>query len=608
MSGSISKFLKTSLRCNLDYTSFKDVTNEVNLLIYEIKKVEDYLNSISFTNTRELNVLKEKFANLKTKYQAKKKLVVNNQDITARIANIEKRIKDYDAIITFAVKLVDIENKLKNIDDIDTFINEFDFLKNEYSRYQKVLERNESINDRYLILEMQVEYLKFNKETLTRILNDMKNLHITDRDYSSQLDKYKNHKKTLEGLFDRIFINRINEVINICEHYVEAINLEETFKDEVSNEINNIDDAIWDEEGYVASLEAKQRNFISRHSSSFLTKPYITSQIYINNETLLSSFKEKVSKVIQVVKKANKIITNLDSIRSSSDPTVVKKTIEKAETDYDKLKFKKNLPETKKKIEEYKGLANEIIIETARRFVERCVNRAKRASISSTLTSIKQELIDMMNTLDEDVRVSAGFEEAIEFIDKKIRQETRRDRFNHFCEFHSKKEFVYIFFVLFAAALLVGHFFYSKYANTNVTNWLFDNPPFFMHKWAHWGLAPWKWVESVKVTDLFTWLLMVLTFIVSIICMLLCLIAEVLWLIITLLAYAILWLLLSIVALLLFLLMYTFPAILLAAMIFITYRITVGEVVRPTFGVISCVLVGFMMVASYVVMANMANI
>ena len=102
MSNSISKFLKTSIRGSVDNTSFRNVTNEINLLIYEIKKVEDYLNSMSFTTEVELNALKEKYINLKNKYQAKKKLVSNNQDITARIADIEKRIKDYETIFTFA--------------------------------------------------------------------------------------------------------------------------------------------------------------------------------------------------------------------------------------------------------------------------------------------------------------------------------------------------------------------------------------------------------------------------------------------------------------------------------------------------------------------------
>ena len=141
MSNSISKFLKTSIRGSVDNTSFRNVTNEINLLIYEIKKVEDYLNSMSFTTEVELNALKEKYINLKNKYQAKKKLVSNNQDITARIADIEKRIKDYETIFTFAFNLNKFEEKIQNINDIAQFLNEFDVLKTDYSRYQKILKK-----------------------------------------------------------------------------------------------------------------------------------------------------------------------------------------------------------------------------------------------------------------------------------------------------------------------------------------------------------------------------------------------------------------------------------------------------------------------------------
>ena len=589
MNESIKKFLsfRISARSLDDFTRN---TLAVTSFINELYSLEAEVAAFDGLNKDKYSELQNKFSAIKTKYESLKEFFTKNQEISGKLGVIEAELERYSKVIDFGSLLGELKNKIDNLNDIEVIIRDFNSLKAIYDRSSEIINKNERVADEYHIIEERVNYLISNKDCLKEIIKDIKGLHITDDNYESLLTKFDEYKTQLESIYDEVLLPKVEEIILILSNYPTELEKAVALAAKIQFIINRIDTDDWGKRRYLTDIKNLKTGFAADYGVLSLTsKSFVTSAACQSCLDKINELEAKIEEVDKAIKQSRKIYDILHEIDGSSDVALIDAKIAEAKNKYRAFKYKarfSNLETDIKDAEKNAKKSMQTVAVNAIKYVETKVFARNAETLTeTTLKGYKKKVNDNYSLLDSEHKSKVKYSQIIARIDALIKKVRRQG-------LHSKYEWFYLLVFVITAAAMVGYYFYTHKVGFSFNKWLFNNPPYFAHKWQHWGLMPWKWVESIKITDILKFFLLIIVFLAAVICMFFCLVGEVLWFLITLIAFGIAWLVLTILSILLHILLYLFPAAIAFFAISSSFAIkTENNVKSPTWLIVTILLI-----------------
>ena len=445
---------------------------------------------------------------------------------------------------------------MENILDLDLIIHEFTELKKIYDKNQKIIKKNERVDAEYNDISAKVTYLEENREYLLTLINDLNDISITDENYESYIEKFNQHKEKLEELGDELFISKVADINLILEKYPDDLIKASDLVGKVQFILNRIETDDWGFNRYLYNLREIKTSFTVDYGALTINKSSL-----VHSETCqkcldkINELQRRLDEIDSAVREVRVLYSLIDRIKGLSSVDDVNTKIRELKDKYSEFTPKERFPRLKDDIDDVEAAALEITQNTA-------INAIKDIEVkvfgstpisSAHLITYRKSVIDNYALLDSTHRAKVDYHRIIARIDSLLKREKRKGM-------HKTIELLYILVVLVLAGCLVGYYFYMQFLGIEPLKWLFNNPPYFGHSWQHWGIIPWQWVQSINIHDLLSWLLMVVVFVGSVICMLLFLIGECLWFLITVIAYGLLWVILTMASIVLHVIMYIFPA------------------------------------------------
>lgn len=584
MNESIRKFLSNNVSSKMT-DDFSVNTTEVKNFIAEMAKVEDLIKNLDITNEAQCAKVVDKYNKLKEKYSSISHLLERNQEIIGRYRKIEKDLASVNEVKDFGARIAEFKKRLINLIEIDAFLSEYERIKSFYEENHDTLSKNETIITVFEYVTEMVNYIKSNIDYLKSFVEDAKRLVINDENYMEIYEKFNAYKEKLESIYDELYLDLVNEVVMIVSTYPTGLESSQNLVNKIEFLSNRIDEDDWSRTDYLDNLKSQITTFQEEYNVINLnSKPFIRSETYNKCRELINALTNKVTEVGRVIDSYTRFKNEYKAIRRETDATEMAKKRDKFKSKFAEFTYKDRFPAFKAQVENLDHKIDSLIQNN----IVKAINALRRtisADLSvSTLKSKRDTLKSLYVQLDHEHKPLVEYDAILRHINNLIRGRKIKD-------LHSKKEFWYIFVAILSAGLLFGYVMYCKFVGTEPLKWLFNNPPYFGHKWAHWGLIPWKWVTSYKAHDLVSFIFLVLIFIASVICMLFCLIGEVLWFLITLIAYALSWLVLTLLSIIIHVLMYIFPVVAMFVGILITINIYKKNHIRSPLFMILTILV-----------------
>ena len=597
MNESIRKFLEFRIATR-SLEEFTRNTATVTVFINELEALEADIASFDGLNKGKYDELTNKYSALLTKYNSLKEFFSKNQEIAGRIGVVQSELDRYSKVIDFGSSLGKLKTKVDELKNIDTIIREFNELKAVYERNSEIINKNDRVAEEYNIIVEKVNFIIANKSVLKEIISQINSLSVTDDNYESLLEKFDNYKAKLEEVFDEVLLPKVSEIVELLSLYPVELEKVLELQNKIQFVINRTNSDDWGKRRYLSDIKNLKTGFQNDYNNLSLTKkPFISSaacQACLEKINALQAIIEEIDKAI---KDARKISDIYEEIRELDDVSEIDSKVNEAKNKYRAFKHKDRFPALATDVKDIeknaKNMAQNIAVNAIKSIESRVFARNADTLTVNTLKGYKRKVSQNYDILDSEHKSKVHYVQITTRINSLIKRITFEDR-------HSPFEFLYILVFVVASAFLVGFYFYTKNVGYTPVKWLFNNPPFFGHKWAHWALNPWKWVQNVKVTDLFSFLWLILVFVFSVICMLVCLIGEVLWFILSYILFGISWVILTLLSIILHLLMYGFPGV----VAFLAIGSAVGvksenDVKSPTWMIVTIILVIGLVAVSY---------
>ena len=563
MNESIRKFLAIRISSkNLD--DFVRNTSNINAFLNEMVGVENILAEFDGMSRDKYNQLVSKFNALKNKYNSIKDLLTKNQEIGGRLGTIDKEIERYSKVIDFGSLVGELKNKLEGSLDIDLIIREYKELKKTYDKNSAIINKNERVLEEYNSLSKRVAFLEENRELFDEIIRELNTISVNDDNYVTALNQFASYKEKLESIEDSILLPKVDSIVEVLSKYENELAMATELIGKIQFIINRTSSEEWGSKRYLTKLREIKVAFASDYESLTINKhSFISSEICMACMEKLNEFDVRLDEIDNAIKEFRNINGAITSVRGLTTVSEVDEKLGDLRTRYNSFAYKERFPTLETDIREAEEAASELkqsIAIDAIKNVEDKVYGSSTYAVS-TLRKFKKIVTDNYALLDNEHKSKVKYSQIIDRINRLIKKIKNKD-------LHKPQELLYILIFTLCAGLLVGFYFYIKFLGIEPLKWLFNNPPYFGHTWQHWGLLPWKWVEAMSIHDLLSFLLWVLVFLGSVICMLLCLIGECLWFLITVIAFGLAWVLLTLWSIVLHILMYAFPAVIVFFAIF----------------------------------------
>ena len=601
----MNKTINSFLRLKTFDFSLNDVkknTETINDLIRELKKAEEYADSIVLTSGNEINILENKINPILISFSNNESLLANNQELFARLERLKAKVTLLRNVVDFAKYIASFKSIITDFNSFDEIENAFGQISTEYNKYKDIIDASADIYNLYLDALTQYNYLKANEPLLTEVLNAIKSLSISDDNYDEELGFFRLFKARLIGIYDELLLPRVEEILYILNNYVGVLEEERELSNKIDTIINLINESQWDNPRFLEEVVSYAKDFENiLKESLFSNEKIIDSKAHKESAKKLVSLNKRIETIKSSNKSIQKIIVDINKLKSGTDIDKVNNKIETIKKNFNKIAEKKHYLAIEQKINNLPKEVENIVLNAVNEKIDGILQKAKETESYAVLLGLQNKLKNLPIGIDRKILGLSDYSSALEYVSKK----TRKAKFKLS---HSAKEWYFIPITLIVAALCFGYLYFYKTHSNNVINWLYTNPPYFSHEWAHWGLGPWKWVEnSASIGNFLVIITVPLTFIVAVVCMLFALLAEAIWSLIVLIAFLLSWLVLSIFGVLIWLLQYAFMPALAFGAIFLCIGIAVDEECKFTFSIINSIAILALCTLAFLVNINVLN-
>ena len=281
----MNKTINSFLRLKTFDFSLNDVkknTETINDLIRELKKAEEYADSIVLTSGNEINILENKINPILISFSNNESLLANNQELFARLERLKAKVTLLRNVVDFAKYIASFKSIITDFNSFDEIENAFGQISTEYNKYKDIIDASADIYNLYLDALTQYNYLKANEPLLTEVLNAIKSLSISDDNYDEELGFFRLFKARLIGIYDELLLPRVEEILYILNNYVGVLEEERELSNKIDTIINLINESQWDNPRFLEEVVSYAKDFENILKESLFSNEIPASDDFVN--------------------------------------------------------------------------------------------------------------------------------------------------------------------------------------------------------------------------------------------------------------------------------------------------------------------------------------